>query len=50
MKDKFIFKYIKTECGQMKYESLSANKTLLGRIRLYWFVIFALIRDLNIRN
>ena len=47
MKNKIIFNFIKTECGQIKYEKLSLNKSLYGRFRLYWFVLFAALRDLN---
>ncbi len=50
MKDGIIFKYIKTECGQIKYKSLSENRSIFGRIRLYWFIICATIRDYNIKN
>ena len=50
MKKKRIYQFIKTECGQAKYESLSLNKTLYGRVRLYWFIFFAVINDINIRN
>ena len=50
MKDEIIFKYIKTECGQIKYKSLSENTSIFGRIRLYWFIICATIRDYNIKN
>ena len=50
MNQKRIYKFIKTECGQSKYESLSLNKTFYGKIRLYWFILFASIKDLNIKN
>ena len=38
---------IKTNCGIEKYNKLIANKTLIGKLRLYWFSFFAIIRDLN---
>ena len=38
---------IKTECGIKKYKELKKNKKFLGRLRLYWFTFFAIIRDLN---
>ena len=50
MEQKNIYKFIKTPCGQMKYEKLLANKTIFGKIRLYWFIIFATLKDLNLKN
>jgi len=38
-------KFIKTECGLNKYEELKNPKTFIGKIRFYWFVIIASIRD-----
>ena len=38
---------IKTSCGIKKYNKLKLNKTVLGRIRFYWFNFFAILRDLN---
>ena len=38
---------IKTSCGIKKYNELKLNKTVLGRIRFYWFNFFAILRDLN---
>ena len=38
---------IKTTCGLEKYDKLKKNKTLIGKLRLYWFKFFAIIRDLN---
>ena len=40
---------IKTACGIEKYNTLvqlSAKKGVLARIRLYWFVVFATLRDI----
>ena len=50
MNNKHIFKYIKTPCGQTKYLELESNKSLIGKIRLFWFVIIASIRDWNIKG
>ena len=49
MKNK-IYRLIKTECGRAKYEHLILNKTLLGKIRLYWFIVFATLKDINIKD
>ena len=38
---------IKTVCGIAKYKKLKSNKTFIGKLRLYWFNFFAVIRDLN---
>jgi hypothetical protein len=38
---------IKTTCGLEKYDILKKNKTFIGKLRLYWFKFFAIIRDLN---
>ena len=38
---------IKTACGIDKYNKLKRNKTFTGKLRLYWFNFFAIIRDLN---
>ena len=50
MTQKKIYKFIKSPCGQSKYEKLSLNKTFFGRIRLYWFIFFAIMRDLNLKD
>ncbi len=50
MANKNLFKYIKTPFGQAKYIELQSNKSLLGKLRLFWFVIIASIRDWNIRD
>ena len=47
---KKVFKFIKTPCGQEKYIELEANKTLLGKFRLLWFILIASIRDWNIKE
>ena len=38
---------IKTSCGIEKYNKLKMNKTVLGKLRFYWFNFFAILRDLN---
>ena len=38
---------IKTACGIDKYKKLKRNNTFIGKLRLYWFNFFAVIRDLN---
>ena len=50
MTKKKVFNYIKTSCGQAKYIELEANKTLLGKFRLLWFIFIASIRDWNIKE
>tara|TARA_B100000579_G_C22146586_1_gene538982 strand:+ start:86 stop:238 length:153 start_codon:yes stop_codon:yes gene_type:complete len=41
-----IEKYVKTECGLGKYSELKAKKGFLAKVRLYWFLFFATLRDL----
>jgi len=50
MTKKKVFNYIKTPCGQAKYIELEANKTLLGKVRLFWFILIASIRDWNFKD
>ena len=50
MTNKTVFKLIKTTCGQAKYIELEANKTLLGKLRLLWFILIASIRDWNVKD
>ena len=38
-------KFIKTECGLNKYDELKDHKSLIGKIRFYWFVLIASLRD-----
>ena len=47
---KTVFNYVKTPCGQAKYIELESNKTLIGKLRLIWFVFIASIRDWNIKD
>ena len=44
-----IFSLIKTECGRAKYEMLASKTGILNRIRLYWFILFATIKDWNLK-
>ena len=40
---------IKTACGIEKYNTLvqlSAKQGVIARLRLYWFVVFASLRDM----
>ena len=50
MTKKKVFNYIKTPCGKAKYIELEANKTLLGKVRLFWFILIASIRDWNVKD
>ena len=45
-----IFIFIKTPCGRAKFLTLSAKKGFFHKIRLYWFIFFAIIKDLNVIN
>ena len=45
LKFKRMNKFIKSECGLNKYEELASYKSVLGRVRFYWFVLIASIRD-----
>ena len=36
---------IKTVCGIEKYEELSRRKGFINKLRFYWFVFFASLRD-----
>ena len=37
---------IKTECGIKKYEQLRKETNPIKRLRFFWFVFFAALRDL----
>ena len=50
MTKKTVFNYIKTPCGQAKYIELEGKKTFLGKVRLFWFILIASIRDWNIKD
>ena len=36
---------IKTKCGIDKFKLLKERKGILNKIRLYWFIFFAGLRD-----
>jgi len=38
---------IKTACGIEKYEELSRRKGFVNKLRFYWFVFFASLRDVG---
>ena len=40
-------KMIKTICGIDKYHQLKRDRSLWGKLRLTWFVVFATLRDLK---
>ena len=42
-------RFIKTQCGLDKYKKLRAKKGILNKVRYYWFVFFASIRDLFVK-
>ncbi len=50
MEKKIIYKFIKTPCGQAKYTELTMNKNILGKLRLFWFILIASLRDWNIKE
>ena len=50
MTDPKILSLIKTECGRSKYIELVKRDGLKAKIRLLWFVVFAIIKDINVRK
>jgi len=40
-----IERWIKTDCGRAKYAHLAQRRGLMARLRLYWFVAIAVLRD-----
>jgi hypothetical protein len=40
-----VYKWIKTECGRAKYHELINRGGIFAKIRLYWFVVIAALRD-----
>ena len=50
MTQSIIYLLIKTECGRAKYNELSSKKGIVSKIRLFWFILIATIRDWNIKN
>ena len=47
MNETFMNYFIKTECGLVKYNLLKSQKGMYAKIRFYWFVFFASIRDVG---
>tara|TARA_B100000700_G_C14877934_1_gene776618 strand:+ start:410 stop:589 length:180 start_codon:yes stop_codon:yes gene_type:complete len=45
-----VFQLIKTTCGRAKYSELVSKKGVFARIRLYWFIFFASIKDWKLHN
>ncbi len=41
---------IKTPCGRAKHSQLASKKGFLAMLRLYWFIVFATLKDWNIPN
>ena len=41
----FMNYFIKTKCGLEKYDLLKSRKGMHAKLRFYWFVFFASIRD-----
>ena len=50
MLDKKHNNLIKTKCGIEKYYKLRKNQSLYGKIRLKWFIFFAVVRDFFVKN
>ena len=46
MKKLSVENFVKTSCGIDQYNLLKKNKSIFGKMRLSWFLIFATIRDL----
>jgi hypothetical protein len=40
-----IARWVKTECGRAKYQLLAGRRGPWGRLRLWWFVGIAALRD-----
>ena len=45
MNANFMNDFIKTKCGLEKYDLLKSRKGMHAKLRFYWFVFFASIRD-----
>ena len=50
MKSPPIFTLIKTPCGRSKFKELASKQGIASRIRLIWFIFFAVIKDFNLPN
>ncbi|MFN5464849.1 MAG: hypothetical protein ACK6BM_12900 [Cyanobacteriota bacterium] len=40
-----ISRWVKTECGRAKYQELASRGGPRARLRLWWFVLIAALRD-----
>ena len=47
MNANFMNYFIKTKCGLETYDLLKSRKGMRARLRFYWFVFFASIRDFS---
>ena len=45
-----IERWIKTDCGRAKYSELALRTGFVAKLRLGWFVLIAVLRDLPINN
>ncbi len=50
MKNPMINSLIKTQCGRETYAKLIQNQVFIPRLRLYWFIFWAVLKDWNIPN
>ena len=41
---------IKTSCGLEKYEKLAKKEGIIAKLRLAWFIVFATMKDWNIKS
>ena len=42
-----IESYIKTRCGLAKYRELKSKGGWVAKLRLYWFLLFGVLRDVG---
>jgi hypothetical protein len=40
-----VHRWIKTECGRIRYAELASRPGAIARLRLVWFVLIAALRD-----
>ena len=45
-----IKRWIKTDCGRVKYSELAKRPGLAAKLRLGWFVLIAVLRDLPLKS
>ena len=50
MSQDWIHSWIKTECGRAKYADLVQRKGLIAKARLFWFIFWAVIKDIRVVN